>query len=202
LTRAKIPMLLAASALALGFAACSPENPASEATSTGEVALDNNTTVDTAQVDDGVKNFVEKVALSDMYEIEASKIALERSKVQPVKDYAQMMIDAHTATTAELTPLASAASVAPPSALDNDHTAKLEDLRNASVEDFDDKYIDQQTDAHENALNLLKDFAMNGKDAGLQAFAAKTALAVDAHLQQVKALDKSPADDVTKAPVN
>jgi len=202
LTRAKIPMLLAASALALGFAACSPENPASEATSTGEVALDNNTTVDTAQVDDGVKNFVEKVALSDMYEIEASKIALERSKVQPVKDYAQMMIDAHTATTAELTPLASAASVAPPSALDNDHTAKLEDLRNASVEDFDDKYIDQQTDAHENALNLLKDFAMNGKDAGLHAFAAKTALAVDAHLQQVKALDKSPADDVTKAPVN
>lgn len=195
-------MLLAASALALGFAACSPENPASEATSTGEVALDNNTTVDTAQVDDGVKNFVEKVALSDMYEIEASKIALERSKVQPVKDYAQMMIDAHTATTAELTPLASAASVAPPSALDNDHTAKLEDLRNASIEDFDDKYIDQQTDAHENALNLLKDFAMNGKDAGLQAFAAKTALAVDAHLQQVKALDKSPADDMTKAPVN
>ncbi len=202
MTRAKIPMLLAASALALGFAACSPENPASEATSTGEVALDNNTTVDTAQVDDGVKNFVEKVALSDMYEIEASKIALERSKVQPVKDYAQMMIDAHTATTAELTPLASAASVAPPSALDNDHTAKLEDLRNASIEDFDDKYIDQQTDAHENALNLLKDFAMNGKDAGLQAFAAKTALAVDAHLQQVKALDKSPADDMTKAPVN
>jgi putative membrane protein len=195
-------MLLAASALALGFAACSPENPASEATSTGEVALDNNTTVDTAQVDDGVKNFVEKVALSDMYEIEASKIALERSKVQPVKDYAQMMIDAHTATTAELTPLASAASVASPSALDNDHTAKLEDLRNASIEDFDDKYIDQQTDAHENALNLLKDFAMNGKDAGLQAFAAKTALAVDAHLQQVKALDKSPADDMTKAPVN
>jgi putative membrane protein len=193
-------MLLAASALALGFAACSPENPASEATSTGEVALDGNTTVDTASVDEGVKNFVEKVALSDMYEVEASKIALERSKVQPVKEFAQMMVDAHTATTNELMPLASAANVAPPTALDNDHMAKLDELRNASVEDFDDKYIDQQTDAHENALNLLKDFAMNGKDAGLQGFASKTAPAVDAHLQQVKALDKSPADDVTKAP--
>lgn len=193
-------MLLAASAMALGFAACSPENPASEATSTGEVALDGNTTTDTANVDAGVKNFVEKVAISDMYEIEASKIALERSKVQPVKDYAQMMIDAHTATTNELLPLASAAMVAPPTALDNDHMGKLDELRNASVEDFDDKYIDQQTDAHENALNLLKDFAANGKDAGLQAFASKTAPAVDQHLQQVKALDKSPADDVTKAP--
>ena len=193
-------MLLAASALALGIAACAPENPASEARSTGEVAIDGNTTVDTANVDAGVKNFVEKIALSDMYEIEASKIALERSKVQPVKDYAQMMIDAHTATSGELAPLAAAASVAPPTALDNDHVGKLDELRNASVEDFDDKYIDQQTDAHENALNTLKDFAMNGKDAGLQGFASKTAPAVDAHLQQVKALDKSPADDVTKAP--
>lgn len=198
--RAKLPMLLAASAMALGFAACSPENPASEATSTGEVALDGNTTVDTANVDEGVKNFVEKVAISDMFEVEASKLALERSKVKEVKDFAQMMIDAHTATSAELAPLASAASVAPPTALDNDHMGKLDDLKNASVADFDDKYIDQQTDAHENALNLLKDFADNGKDAGLQAFAAKTAPAVQAHLDQVKALDKSPADDITKNP--
>ena len=200
MTRAKLPMLLAASALALGFAACAPENPAAEAKSTGEVAIDGNTTVDTANVDSGVKNFVEKVALSDMYEIEASKIALERSKVQAVKDYAQMMIDAHTATTTELKPLAAAAMVQPPSALDNDHMGKLDELRNASVEDFDDKYIDQQTDAHEDALNLLKDFATNGKDAGLQGFASKAAPAVDAHLQQVKALDKSPADDITKNP--
>ncbi len=198
--RAKLPMLLAASAMALGFAACSPENPASEATSTGEVALDENTTVDTANVDEGVKNFVEKVAISDMFEIEASKIALERSQVKAVKDFAQMMIDAHTATTSELMPLASAAMVAPPTALDNDHAGKLDELRNASVADFDDKYIDQQTDAHENALNLLKDFADSGKDAGLQGFAAKTAPAVQAHLDQVKALDKSPADDVTKNP--
>lgn len=198
--RAKLPMLLAASALAMGFAACSPENPASEATSTGEVALDDDTMVDTANVDAGVTNFVQKAALSDMYEIESSRIALERSQVQAVKDFAQMMIDAHTATTSELMPLASAAMIAPPTALDNDHMGKLDELRKASVADFDDKYIDQQTDAHENALNLLNDFAQNGKDAGLQAFAAKTAPAVQAHLDQVKALDKSPADDVTKNP--
>jgi putative membrane protein len=191
-------MLLAASVLALGFAACSPENPASEATSTGDVALDNGTMVDTAAVDEGVKNFVEKAALTDMFEIESAKIALERSKVQSVKDFAQMMIDAHTATTAELMPLATAAMVTPPAALDNDHMGKLDELRNASVEDFDDKYIDQQTEAHENALNLMKDFSANGKDAGLQAFATKTQTAIQSHLDQVKALDKSPADDITK----
>jgi putative membrane protein len=190
-------MLLAASVLALGFAACSPENPASEAVPT-ETALDD-TTTETA-VDSGVTNFVEKAALSDMYEIEASKLALERSKVQAVKDYAQKMIDAHTATSTEMKTLASAAMVTPPSALDNDHSGKLDALRNASVEDFDDVYIDQQTEAHENALNLMKDFASNGKDAGLQAFAQKTAPAIEMHLTEVKALDDSPADDQTKSP--
>lgn len=187
--------LFAAAALSLGLVACSPENPAAEATITTPETTE---TAAAATPDDGTKNFVEKAALSDMFEIEASKIALERSKVQPVKDFAQMMVDMHGATTAELGPLASAAGVAPPTALDNDHTAKLDELKNAKVEDFDDKYIDQQTEAHENALNLMKDYANNGKDTGIQAFAAKTAPAVDQHLLAVKALDKSPADDVTK----
>ncbi|HEV7694530.1 MAG TPA: DUF4142 domain-containing protein, partial [Hyphomonadaceae bacterium] len=165
--------LLAAAAFSLGLIACSPQNPASEATTTP--AAETPDTAAATAPDDGTKNFVEKAALSDMFEIEASKIALERSKVQPVKDFAQMMVDMHTATTAELGPLATAASVSPPTALDNDHMAKLDELKNAKIEDFDDKYIDQQTAAHEDALNLMKDYANNGKNAAIMAFAAKTA---------------------------
>lgn len=195
MTRAKLPMLLAASVLALGFAACSPENPAAQAVPT-EVATDGMTTETVA--DNSSINFVEKASLANMFEIEAASIALERSQVQAVKDFAQAMHDTHTAALTELGSLATAAAVAPPIALDNDHTGKLEALRNASVEDFDDVYIDQQTEAHENALNLMKDYASNGKDAGLQAFAMKTAPTVEAHLTQVKALDDSSADDITK----
>jgi putative membrane protein len=192
-------MLLAASVLALGFAACSPENPASEAVPTDTAALDDTTMTDTA-VDAGVTNFVEKASLSNMYEVEAAKIALERSQVQAVKDFAQAMHDGHSASMTELSSLSTAAMVAPPTALDNHFTGKLEELRNASVEDFDDKYIDQQTEAHENTLNLLKDFSSNGKDAGLQAFATKMIPTVEGHLTQVKALDESDADDVTESP--
>lgn len=198
LTRAKLPMLLAASVLALGFAACSPENPASEATPADTAAMDGATTTETA-VDAGVTNFVEKASISNMYEVEAGKLALERSKVQAVKDFAQQMVDAHTASLNELSSLSTAAMVTPPTAMDNDHMGKLDALRNASVEDFDDVYIDQQTEAHENTLNLLKDFSANGKDAGLQGFATKMIPAVETHLATVKALDDSPADDVTKS---
>ncbi len=186
--------LLAAAALSLGLAACGePENPASEATTTPGTG--DGAATDTAAVDDATRNFVEKAAISDMYEIESSRLALERSTVQPVKDFAQMMIDAHTATSAELTSLVSGAGVMAPTAMDNDHMGKLDELRNASAEDFDDKYIDQQTEAHENALDLLRDYSDDGQNTGLQAFAAKTAPAVEQHLQQVKALDDSPADD-------
>lgn len=196
----KVPLFVAASALALGLVACGPENPESEARNATEVALDDNTTVTTEEVDSGVINFVEKASLSDMYEIEASKIALERSKVQAVKDYAQAMIDAHTASSTELKPLAAGALVTPPTELDNHFMGQLDQLRNASVEDFDDNYIDQQTEAHENTLSLMRDFSENGKDAGLQAFAQKMAPIVEGHLTQIKALDDSPADDITQSP--
>lgn len=199
-THAKIPLFLAASALALGLVACGPENPASEARNATEVALDDNTTVATETVDPGVINFVEKASLSDMYEIESAKLALERSKVQSIKDYAQAMLDAHTTSSNELKPLAAGALVTPPTQLDNSFTSQMEQLREASVEDFDDRYLDQQTEAHENTLSLMNDFASNGKDAGLQSFAQKMAPIVDAHLKQVKALDDSPADDVTQSP--
>ncbi len=192
--------LLAAAAMSFGLAACTPSDPNSEATTTPVVTPDSTAAPEMAMADDGSKNFVEKAALADMFEIESGKIALERSKVQPVKDFAQMMIDMHGATSAELGPLASAAGITPPSTLNADLNGKLDELRNAKVEDFDDKYIDQQTAAHQSALNAMKDYANNGKNAAIQAFAAKTAPTVDDHLLKVKALDKSPADDVTKKP--
>jgi putative membrane protein len=188
--------LLAAAALSLGLTACGePENPASEATTTMPETTANGAATDTAGVDAETTNYVEKAAVSDMYEIESSRLALERSTVQPVKDFAQMMIDAHTATSTEMSGLVSGAGIMPPTALDNDHMGKMDQLREASAEDFDDRYIDQQTAAHEAALDLHRDYADGGQNAALQAFAAKTAPAVEQHLQQVKALDDSPADD-------
>ena len=200
MTHAKIPLFLAASALALGLVACGPSNPAAEAHNATEVAVEENSTVATTEVDAGVINFVEKATLSNMFEIESAKLALERSKVQPIKDYAQAILDAHTASSSELAPLASAALVTAPTQLDSGFQSQLKQLQDASVEDFDDRYLDQQTEVHENTASLLKDFSANGKDAQLQAFALKMLPIVEAHLTQAKALDDSPADDVTKAP--
>lgn len=201
-------VLIGGASLALALSACAPKNPDTKAAVTGADTAAGTSGPAVAGVtpspaaapapDDKTKMFVEKAALTDMFEIQEAKIVLARSKSQPIKDFAQMMIDDHTATTKDLGPLAQAAGVAPPSALDDDHQGKISDLNKASDKDFDKKYLDQQETAHSDALGLMKDYAQNGKDAGLQGFATKVSGHVEEHLQKAKALDKSGADNTKK----
>lgn len=189
---------------AMGLSACGDKNTADNATSTvpgaeatdqGQlpVATEGNTAADQRSID-----FIQKAAMTDLFEIETSKLALTKSQSASIKTYAQEMITAHTATSAALTPLAATLKIEPPLQLDNDHLEKIEDLKKASVKDFDQKYVDLQTDVHKSALDLLNDEAKNGNDALLKAFAANTAPKVQMHLDMVKKLDKSGVDEPKK----
>ena len=54
----------------------------------------------------GVPNtpdFVQKAAMSDMYEVQAGKLAADKGQSDAVKQFGQQMVDAHTKTTEELT---------------------------------------------------------------------------------------------------
>src|SRR5215471_5408656 len=55
-----------------------------------------------AELTTSTKGFVQGAALGDMYEIEASKIALRRSMSDDVKKFAQQMINDHTQTSNKL----------------------------------------------------------------------------------------------------
>lgn len=186
---------------ALTLSACGDKNTADEATSTApgvgttEQGQAPEASADNTAADQGSIDFIQKAALSDMFEIEASKIALTKSQSPSVKAFAQSMISAHTETSNTLKPIADSLKIAPPMQLDNDHAEKLADLQKATVKEFDEKYLDQQTDAHENALNLLNDQAKNGTNGALKAFAQATAPKVQSHLDMVKKLDKSDVDE-------
>lgn len=149
----------------------------------------------TAATTTGATAYVSNAAMSDAYEIQSSQLALQRSQSDAVKAFAQQMIAAHTATTNELKPLAQSAGITPPAALDGRRMSMLQNLQSASADDFDDRYIDQQTAAHEEALTLHQTYASNGDNEQLKAFAARTAPAVQQHLEHVKQLDQSRADD-------
>ncbi|HYD19707.1 MAG TPA: DUF4142 domain-containing protein [Patescibacteria group bacterium] len=137
------------------------------------------------------KDFVEKAAMSDMFEIASSKIALERAQNAEVKAFAQKMIDDHTASSAKMKEaLAGAkADVQPPAALDEKHTKKLEKLQKADAEDFDEDYLNIQQKAHRKAVSLFKDYADDGDNAALKSFASATLPTLEAHKDHVNQLE-------------
>lgn len=146
-------------------------------------------------------DFVAAAAMSDMYEIESSKMAVGRTKSPEIKNYAQMMIDGHTKTTAELKTLIGGVEDAViPAELDERRKGLLDNLRGASDADFDNTYLDQQTAAHTETLAFMEGYSRTGENAGLKAFAAKTAPVVNGHLDMATKMDRTTgADDMAKS---
>jgi putative membrane protein len=141
-------------------------------------------------------DFIQKAAISDMFEIQAAQLAETRGNTA-VKPFARQMVTDHRASTAALrTALQGQAGLpALPTALDADHQNMLNDLRNANAAEFDQKYVDNQTHAHQDALRLMQNYAQNGDNAALKTFASNTAPTVQHHLDMIQNIDHSGADE-------
>ena len=192
--------------LTLGLAACgSSETADPAATANSASAYDNTGMADMNMTDPmpamaGTPDFLVRAANSDMYEIESSRLALQRSKSADIKKFAQQMIDAHTGTTAEMKQIVAAENLTPPpAAMDAEHQGMVDTLKAAAADDFDETYIDQQTAAHEKALALMQGHASSGENAKLKDFATRTAPKIQSHLDMVTRLDESGADDAAAA---
>ncbi|HVW75371.1 MAG TPA: DUF4142 domain-containing protein [Rhizomicrobium sp.] len=142
-----------------------------------------------AEMTHSTNGFVTAAAISDMYEVTAGKVALERSNSPEVKAFARKMIDAHTQTTQKLKSLLPATIVPPPN-VDSRRQGMLDDLRGASSSDFDHRYITQQVAAHKEADILMRGYAKDGDNAAIRKFAADTDKAVKMHLQMAQTLAK------------
>jgi putative membrane protein len=175
-------LLVGVAALSLTLAACNQKTDQTEA-----VAPDANpaATVPTPTDETAAPAFVAKAAASDMFEIEAGKIALERSTNAEVKAFARMMVAGHTMTTADLKAAIAAAglTLAPP--------ATLADLRGVDAAGFDRAYMNGQVDAHQATLNLVSRYAQDGDTPQIKAAAAGMLPTIQEHLDKARTLRDS-----------
>jgi putative membrane protein len=134
--------------------------------------------------------FVQKAAMSDMYEVEAGKIAAAKGQSGAVKQFGQHMVEAHSQTTAELKGIVQAdkIDVELPAKLDDKHQRMIDDLNAAHEADFDKTYAKQQVGGHEKAEELFEKYAQKGDNASLKSFAAKTLPVIKQHLAEAKKL--------------
>lgn len=135
-------------------------------------------------------DFVQTAAMSDMYEIEAGKIAAQKGQSDAVKQFGQHMVEAHSQTTEELKGIVQQEKIKVdlPTKLDDKHQRMIDDLNAAHQEDFDKTYAKQQVSAHEKAEKLFSKYADKGDNAAVKAFAAKLLPVIRQHLEEAKKL--------------
>jgi putative membrane protein len=190
--------VLAAAAVAALLAACSQQQTDKTADDAGAAvnAAQDATSTAVGQTSaatmgaNTVGGFVNGLAVSDMYELEAAKIAATRSTSADVKALAAMITKDHTASTAKLKELAptAAPTVALPMALDERHKGLIDNLNAASPADFDKVWLNQQAAAHDEALTMLNGFDDNTEAPTLAALATEIIPKVTAHRDHAKAL--------------
>lgn len=137
-----------------------------------------------------VSAYVPNAAMGDMYEIQASDIALERSTNDQVKELATMIKADHTAASTKFKATAPTAApdVTMPTSLDERRQGLIDNLRSASAADFNRVYLDQQIAAHQEAITLHDGFADNTDAPSLAAHAREVLPKIEAHLRQAEEL--------------
>lgn len=142
-----------------------------------------------------VAGLVARVAQTDLFEVEAGRLALQRSRTPAVRAFAQSMVDAHTRSSQSLAAALQAARIdlRLPQDLDRARSDLSADLRSAEPDAFDALYMSQQVQAHEEALQLLRTFAEGGESTALRTWAGRQAEVVAQHLEAARALAPRPA---------
>jgi putative membrane protein len=136
-------------------------------------------------------NFIIKAAATDAFERDAGRLAEKRSANADVRAFGGMMVTAHTTTTDKLRdvlvkdhlPVPQMPTPSP------DQAKMLADLSGAPKKGFDKAYAHSQVVAHQMALMVIQDYAMNGDNRDLKKLAADTAPLVQKHLDMALKLE-------------
>lgn len=143
-----------------------------------------------ANLSEDDERFLRKAGESGILEMQASELAIQKSKHPEVRQYAEMMIKDHTAVDKELKALAKEKGFQLPIELEGSKQRLMENLRQLEGAGFDEEYADEvAVDAHEDAVELFEDAAEDADDADIKAFAAKHLPALQKHLEMGEALE-------------
>jgi putative membrane protein len=134
--------------------------------------------------------FLAHAGSANLYEIEAAQLALQASANPGVRNLANMIVADHTALGQQVGAAAAAAGLPPPSpVLLPPEQAMLDQLRAAGTGmNFDMLYQQQQITAHQQAIQLMQNYAASGDVPALQTIASSAIPAMQRHLQMAQSL--------------
>jgi putative membrane protein len=137
---------------------------------------------------DADKAFVAKVSQGGMYEVEASKLAVQRASAQDVKDVAATEVHDHELVNKKLKKIADAADVPVAAELNAEFQDRLAKLKDTAASDFDAAYIDDMKQIHDKDEKLFAKEAEEGTG-DFKIFAQETDKIVKRHIGSLHGTD-------------
>ena len=134
---------------------------------------------------------------ADTVDIDAGKLAVEKSSNPKVKQFGQMMVTDHTSVNKKATALAKKLKLTPEESdtsrsLKSDGDKNLEKLRGLSGAEFDKAYVDNEVAYHEAVIKAVTDTLIpNTKNAELKKLLESAGPVFNSHLTHAKELQSS-----------
>ncbi|HEY4281983.1 MAG TPA: DUF4142 domain-containing protein [Chthoniobacterales bacterium] len=134
---------------------------------------------------------------ADSVDIDAGKLAAEKSSNPKVKQFAQMMVTDHTSVNKKATALVTKLKVTPEESdtsrsLKSDGDKNLEKLRGLSGAEFDKAYVDNEVAYHEAVIKAITETLIpNTKNAELKKLLESAGPIFNSHLKHAKELQSS-----------
>lgn len=172
---ATIGLGVAVSTVAFGQTMATPPGPAPAQAPAASTASGG-----AGRLSDADQKFVNDAAVGGQFEVDAGKLA-EKSTNAQVKQFGARMVHDHSAADSKLKQLATSQGTTVPSALDQDHQQKLDQLSSLKGEDFNRTYMQMMVTDHDQDAQDFGKAAQDLDNPQLKRFAAQTLKTVEAH---------------------
>lgn len=136
-------------------------------------------------------SFLVKAANGGMMEVQLGQIAQEKGLDQKVKDFGAMMVHDHSAVNDQVKMLAAQRNVTLPDSISDENKKEVKELSKKVGQAFDKAYVSAMVKGHEATIDLFEKAGDKVNDAEVKKFISNTLPKVRAHLDSVKAIQKS-----------
>lgn len=136
--------------------------------------------------------FAMAAAEGGMAEVTTAQMALQRSKNEEVRRFAQELINDHTQANQELKTVASTRRISLPPTPGIRDQAAADRLNGLQGAEFDREFCKLQLVAHMDAVALFEAEASRGRDAELKGFASRIVPKLKQHLEMARRLAGEP----------
>jgi len=132
------------------------------------------------------QEFAEKAAQSDIFEMAAAKLVLDKGASDEVKTFAGDMVKDHGKSTHGLHDAAAKDGARLPEDMGPELAKKYESLKPLAGPALDAAYVSTQVSVHTDAVELFDKYSKDGQAGALKSFAQQTYPTIRMHLVRVR----------------